>query len=129
MCYARSMTDPLSRRERQIMDIAYQIGEVAVADVHERLPDPPSYSAVRALMGTLVEKGHLGHRQVGRRYVYAPQVPADDASASALKRLVQTFFGGSPARAALALVEDPGLAPDELAAIEAAIARARAEGR
>jgi BlaI family penicillinase repressor len=123
------MTDPLSRRERQIMDIAYQLGEVAVADVHERLADAPSYSAVRALMGTLVEKGHLSHRPVGRRYVYAPSVPAEDASASALQRLVHTFFGGSPARAALALVEDPALTPDELAALEAAIARARADGR
>jgi predicted transcriptional regulator len=82
------MTDPLSRRERQIMDLAYQLGEVAVSDVHERMADPPSYSAVRALMGTLVEKGHLSHRQAGRRYVYAPTVGADDASASALKRLV-----------------------------------------
>lgn len=123
------MTDPLSRRERQIMDIAYQLGEVAVSDVHERLSDAPSYSAVRALMGTLVDKGHLSHRQVGRRYVYAPMVAADHASASALKRLVQTFFGGSSARAAMALVEDARLAPDELAAIEAAIARAKAEGR
>jgi hypothetical protein len=59
------MTDPLSRRERQIMDLAYQLGEVAVSDVHERMADPPSYSAVRALMGTLVEKGHLSHRQAG----------------------------------------------------------------
>jgi predicted transcriptional regulator len=122
------MTDPLSRRERQIMDLAYQLGEVAVSDVHERMADPPSYSAVRALMGTLVEKGHLSHRQAGRRYVYAPTVGADDASASALKRLVATFFGGSPARAAMALVAEPGLGPDELAALEAAITRAKEQG-
>ena len=122
------MTDPLSRRERQIMDLAYQLGEVAVSDVHERMADPPSYSAVRALMGTLVEKGHLSHRQAGRRYVYAPTVAADDASASALKRLVETFFGGSPARAAMALVAEPGLGPDELAALEAAITRAKEQG-
>ena len=62
MCAIDSMTDPLSRREPQIMDIAYQLGEAAVSDVHERLPKPPSSSAVRALMGTLVETGHLGHR-------------------------------------------------------------------
>ncbi len=129
MWYNRCMTDPLSRRERQIMDLAYQLGEVAVTDVQERLADAPSYSAVRALMGTLVEKGHLSHRQAGRRYLYAPTVPAEDASASALRRLVETFFGGSPARAAMALVAESGIAPDELAAIEAAITRAKVEGR
>ena len=111
------------------MDLIYRLGRASVSEVHEGLPDAPSYSAVRALMGTLVEKGHLSHRQVGRRYVYAPSVPAEDASASALQRLVHTFFGGSPARAALARVEDPALTPDELAALAAAIARARADGR
>ena len=121
------MSDTLSRRERQIMDIAYQLGEVAVADVQERLEEPPSYSAVRALMGTLVEKGHLSHHQVGRRYVYTPKVAAEEASTSALKRLVETFFGGSAARAALALVSDSEIAPEELVALEAAIARAKAE--
>jgi len=119
------MSDPLSRRERQIMDIAYQLGEVAVADVRDRLEDPPSYSAVRALMGTLVEKGHLEHHQMGRRYVYKPRVAAEEASTSALRRLVATFFGGSAARAALALVADSEIAPEELAALEAAIARAK----
>ena len=123
------MHDPLSRRERQIMDLIYQMGSAAVSDVHEGLPDAPSYSAVRALMGTLVDKGHLTHTQDGRRYIYAPTVAADRASASALDRVVNTFFGGSAVDAALALVSDAAMGADELEALEAAIAQARKEGR
>ena len=123
------MNDPLSRRERQIMDIVYQQGRVSVADVHETLPDAPSYSAVRALMGTLVDKGHLQHEPDGRRYLYAPTVPATEASSTALQRVVTTFFAGSPLQAALALVSEGELDPDDLAALEQAVARARAEGR
>jgi predicted transcriptional regulator len=123
------MKDALSRRERQIMDIVYRRGRASVADVHAELPDAPSYSAVRALMGTLLEKGHLSHQQDGKRYVYEPTVSPDDASVSALRRVVSTFFDGSPARAALALVADGELDAAELEALQAAIAAARAEGR
>lgn len=123
------MKDALSRRERQIMDIVYRLGRATVSDVHAELPDPPSYSAVRALMGTLLEKGHLAHEREGKRYVYRPTVAVDTASLSALRRVVATFFAGSPARAALALVSDPHLGPAELAALEEAIRQARAEGR
>lgn len=111
------------------MDLIYQMGSAAVSDVHEGLPDAPSYSAVRALMGTLVDKGHLTHTQDGRRYIYAPTVAADRASASALDRVVNTFFGGSAVDAALALVSDAAMGADELEALEAAIAQARKEGR
>ena len=123
------MKDSLSRRERQIMDIVYRFGRVSVSQVHETMEDAPSYSAVRAAMGTLVEKGHLTHRADGRRYLYTPTVPRAQASASALQRVVQNFFGGSAARAALALVSETELEPEELAALEAAIADAREEGR
>lgn len=123
------MNDPLSRRERQIMDLVYRHGRATVAEVHEALTDPPSYSAVRALMGTLVDKGHLAYVRDGRRYLYEPTVPADRASVSALHRVVATFFDGSAAQAALALVSDGTLDPTELDALEQAIARARSEGR
>lgn len=129
MGYAAPMDDPHSRRERQIMDLVYRLGRASVADVHQGLVDAPSYSAVRALMGTLVEKGRLRTEPDGRRYLYLPVVPAERAAASALERVVATFFSGSPADAALALVADGGLTAAELEALEAAIARARQEGR
>ncbi len=123
------MKDALSRRERQIMDVVYRRGSAAVADVHAELPDAPSYSGVRALLGILVEKGHLTHRQEGKRYLYEPTVSSNAASVSALQRVVATFFDGSPARAALALVAEGELDAAELEALQAAIAAARAEGR
>ncbi|MEQ1566114.1 MAG: BlaI/MecI/CopY family transcriptional regulator [Myxococcota bacterium] len=123
------MSDPLSRRERQIMDVVYRLGRASVSEVHQSLPDAPSYSAVRALMAVLTEKGHLVHEPEGRRYLYRPTVPADDARTSALQRVVSTFFDGSPLRAALALVSGAKLGDEELEALEAAIARAREEGR
>ena len=123
------MNDPLSRRERQLMDVVYRLGRASVSDIHAVLPDAPSYSAVRALLGTLVDKGHLTHDREGQRYVYEPTVPAEEASVSALQRVVATFFGGSAADAAVALVADAALAPAELAALEPAIAQARTAGR
>jgi predicted transcriptional regulator len=123
------MNDPLSRRERQIMDVVYRLGRASVSDVHGALPDAPSYSAVRALMAVLTEKGHLLHEPDGRRYLYRPTVPARDARTSALERVVSTFFDGSPLQAALALVSSANLGDDELKALEAAVARAREEGR
>lgn len=120
------------------MDIVYRDGRVSVAEVQAALDDAPTYSTVRALMGTLVEKGHLAAARDGRRYLYAPTVPAHEARDSALKRLVTTFFAGSPLDAALALVSaarsdaDPErntLDPDELRRLEEAIARARDAGR
>ena len=123
------MNDPLSRRERQIMDLVYRLERASVADVHDGLADAPSYSAVRALMGTLVDKGHLAHERDGRRYLYTPTVAAEEASASALTRVVNTFFSGSPLQAALALVSEAELGAEELAELEAAIAQAKEDGR
>ena len=121
----------LSRRERQIMDVVYRLGKASVTDVLERLPDPPSYSAVRALMRILEEKGHLSHEQDGPRYVYLPTVPRDAAQASALTHLVRTFFGGSAEAAVAALLELPenGLSGGELDRLSRLIDDARGQGR
>jgi predicted transcriptional regulator len=125
------MPDPhsrqLSRRERQIMDIVYARGEAAAAEVHEALPDAPSYSSVRALLRILEEKGHLNHREDGPRYIFMPTEPRAKASRSALKRVVQTFFDGSLSSAVAALVDGEGgkLSAEELQRIEAIIKAAR----
>lgn len=95
----------LSRRERQIMDVVYRVGRATVSDVLERLPSPPSYSAVRALMRILEEKGHLRHEQEGARYVYSPVTPKDTARISAMRHLVTTFFEGSTSAAVAALLD------------------------
>ena len=121
----------LSRRERQIMDVVYRLGKATVTDVLERLPDPPSYSAVRALMRILEEKGHLSHEQDGPRYVYLPTVPRDAAQASALSHLVRTFFGGSAEAAVAALLDLPehGMSEGELSRLSQLIDEARGQGR
>lgn len=121
----------LSRRERQIMDVVYRLGKAAVNDVLERLPDPPSYSAVRALMRILEEKGHLKHEQDGPRYVYIPTVPRDAAQGAALSHMVRTFFGGSTEAAVAALLELPehGLSENELSRLSHLIDEARKQGR
>jgi predicted transcriptional regulator len=121
----------LSRRERQIMDVVYRLGKATVSDVLERLPDPPSYSAVRALMRILEEKGHLSHEQDGPRYVYLPTVPRDAAQASALSHLVRTFFGGSAEAAVAALLDLPehGMSEGELSRLSRLIDEARGQGR
>ena len=95
----------LSRRERQIMEIVYELGRAAAAEVRERMPDPPSYSAVRAMLRILEDKGHIRHEQDGPRYVFLPTVPREEASENALRGLVRTFFGGSPEGAMAALLD------------------------
>jgi predicted transcriptional regulator len=123
--------DPLGRRERQIMDAVYRLGKATVQEVLDSLPDPPSYSSVRAMMGLLEQKGHLKHEQDGPRYVYLPAVPADRARRSALSHLVQTFFNGSPEQVVAALIDSPDakLSPTELERLARLIAHARREGR
>src|SRR5512134_2808545 len=93
----------LTRRERQIMDALYALGRATAAQVLERIPDPPSYSAIRALLRILEEKGHVRHEQDGPRYVYLPVVGARAAQKNAVAHLVRTFFQGSPERAVAAL--------------------------
>lgn len=94
----------LSRRERQIMDAIYRLGSATVSEVMAEMPDPPSYSAVRAMLGKLEGKGYLEHRQDGPRYLYLATVPRQEARESALDRLVRTFFDGSPGKAVAALL-------------------------
>ena len=105
----------LSRRERQIMEIVYELGRATAADVRERMPDPPSYSAVRAMLRILEDKGHVVHEQDGPRYVFLPTVPREEASETALRRLVRTFFAGSPEGAMAALLDLEGDRLDEKA--------------
>lgn len=121
----------LSRRERQIMDIIYRHGHATAAEVRDELPEPPSYSAVRALLRVLEEKGHVRHEREGPRYVYRPTLPAQEARASALRRLVATFFDDSPERAVAALLDMSGddLSKAELDHLAGLIERARREGR
>ena len=95
----------LSRRERQIMDVLYQHASATVAEVMEALPDPPSYSAVRATLRVLEDKGHVKHDADGPRYVYAPAVPPDQARQSALSHVLKTFFNGSAEQAVVTLLE------------------------
>ncbi len=93
------------------------------------MPDPPSYSAVRALLRILEEKGHLKHEQDGPRYVFVPTVPRDRARRSAMRNLVRTFFDGSAAQAAAALIDQARLSDEEFDRLAALIAKARKEGR
>ena len=121
----------LSRRERQIMDVMYSRGTATVQEVVQAIPDPPSYSAVRAMLRVLEEKGHVRHREEGPRYIYLPTVPRDEASRSALRQLVRTFFDGSAEQAAAALLDMSGsdLSEQELDRLSDAIEQARKEGR
>lgn len=121
----------LSRRERQIMDVIYQLGQATAAEVMERLPDPPSYSAVRAMLRLLEEKGHLQHKQDGPRYIFKPTLAHDKARRSALKHLVETFFEGSAEQAVAALLDlsKSKLSDDVLDRLAQMIEQAKKEGR
>ena len=120
----------LSRRERQILDILYQSGRASAAEVQTALPDPPSYSAVRALLRILEEKGHVRHQQDGPRYVYAPTLPHNNAQRSALRHILQTFFNGSAEQAISALLDDQStrLSSAELERLAGLIDYARKSG-
>jgi predicted transcriptional regulator len=121
----------LSRRERQIMDVLHAQESATAAEVRAALPSPPSYSAVRALLRILEDKGHVKHEQDGPRYVYLPCVSRENASKSALKRLVATFFQGSVTQAMAALLEaaDTKLSDAELDKLRQMIKQTRKDGR
>ena len=121
----------LSRRERQIMDVLHQRRRASAAEVLAALPDAPGYSAVRALLRILEDKGHVKHRREGARYVYLPRAKRETARRSALKRVVSTFFQGSVTQAMAALLEtaDATLSDSELRALREMIDQARKEGR
>lgn len=120
----------LSRRERQIMDILYRTGKATAAEVRDAMPDAPSYSAVRAMLRILEEKGHLRHEQDGPRYVFLPAEPRDQAKRSALRHLVETFFEGSVEQTVAALLDGAtkNMKPSELDKLSKLIAEARKKG-
>lgn len=119
----------LTRRERQIMDVLYAREEASALDIQEQIPDSPSYSAVRALLKKLMDKGHIEYRQSGAKYFYRPILPKNDAKKSAIRRLLDTFFDGSTASAVVNLLGQGGkeLSDDEIAAIEAELERLKAK--
>jgi predicted transcriptional regulator len=121
----------LSRRERQIMDIVYELKEVSALQVLERLPSPPSYSAVRALLRVLEQKGHLVHRQDGPRYAYSARLPKDKARKTALSHLMRTFFDGSTESVVAALLDisEDNLSEEDYRRLTELIEKARTEGR
>lgn len=127
------MTDqpPLTRREREVMDIVHELGETTAAQIQERMDDPPTNAAVRSVLRILVEKGHLKYAHDGPRYVYSATVSGQRARRSAMRHVVQTFFGGSieGAVAALLELEDSALSPDERKRLKKMIDEAAKEGR
>jgi BlaI family penicillinase repressor len=126
-----SAAGKLSRRERQIMDILYQRGKASASEVREDMEDAPGYSAVRAMLRVLEEKGHARHQAEGLKYVYVPTVPRDKAKKSAVKHLLDTFFAGSPEQivAALLDVSATRLTRDELDRMGEMIEKAKREDR
>ena len=122
--------EKLTRREREIMDAIFALGDRASAEeIRERLTDPPSYSAVRAMLAKLEAKGYVRHREEGLRYVYTPTTSRASAQRTALRNLVRIFFGGSPRQTVAALLKQETWTDDELDALSAEIERARNERR
>ncbi len=121
-------TTHLSRRERQIMDVIYARGQATVAQVRAALPDAPGYSAVRALLRILEEKGHVQHRCEDGKFIYMPQQARTEAGKSALRRLVETFFDSSASKTVAALLagSDATLSDEQLDEMSDMIAQARA---
>jgi len=120
----------LSRRERQIMDILHRRGPSTAGEIHESLPDPPSYSAVRATLRILEDKGHLRHETQDVRYIYLPTVPPEKAKRSAVKHLLATFFNGSAEQAVASFLDGSAakLSKEELDRLSKLIDKARKEG-
>ncbi len=123
--------DPLSRREREIMDVLYRTGPATAAQIVAELPDAPSNSSVRTILRILEDKGHLEHVQDGLTYVYRPKVNREKARRSALNHLLSTFFDESPEAVVSTLLDEKSgkLSRDELDALAEIIERARKEGR
>jgi predicted transcriptional regulator len=125
------LQNQLSRRERQIMDVLYRLGEAGAAEVVDHLPDRPAYNSVRVTLGILERKGVVRHRREANRYVYTPTVPAEAMRESALRHLVRTFFRGSSSKAVLALLDSPStrLSQEELSELAAWVEAAKREQR
>ena len=122
--------EKLSRREREIMDAIFALGDGASAEaIRDRLSDPPSYSAVRAMLVRLERKGYVRHREEGLRYVYQPTTSRATARRAALQQLVRVFFDGSPQRTATALLAQDAWTDEELEALRTEIDRVRQDRR
>jgi predicted transcriptional regulator len=123
--------EPLSRREREIMDILYRDGALTASEVVECLPDHPSNSTVRTILRILEEKGHVKHERQGMRYLYKPTVTREKARRSALHHLVSTFFDGSPEAVVSTMLDERSLklSDEQLDSLAQLIERARREGR
>lgn len=121
----------LSRREREIMDIIYERGRASAQEVQEAMDHPPSYSAVRALLRILIEKGHLRHSKEGARYVYRPTKPRRNAAREALNRVLHTFYEGSAVNAVAALLDlsTKNISEEELDRLSQLVDKAKKEGR
>ena len=123
--------DGLSRRERQIMDALYRLGKASAAEIHEAMPNPPTYTAVRTLLTILQEKGHIRFERKGARYIYEPVVPRDEMAKSVMSGVLENFFGGSIERVVATLIE-PGeepLSDDQLDRLAKMIEQAKRQGR
>ena len=120
----------LSRRERQIMDVIYALGQASVADVINGIPQPPTRTAVRTLLRILEEKGHLKHRKDGVRNIYRSHRPRSGAGRSAMKRVLNTFYDNSVEQAVAAYLSDPKakVSKNELERLASLIEEARAKG-
>lgn len=127
---SKRLIQELSRRERQIMDVVYQRGEISAAEIQAAIPDPPGYSAVRALLTLLIKKGHLRHRKDGRRYLYSPVVSRERVKRTMLGRVVETFFGNSVENVVATLIDMSAtrMTEDELERLLRLINEHRREG-
>lgn len=129
------MTTPhyldLSSRERQIMEILFRVGKATVAGIRAELPDPPTPPAIRTMLARLEEKGYLKHTQQGPLNVYSAVVPLARARRTAVKRMMQTFFDGSPAKTVAAILDEAAgnLSDEDLQDLARRVERARRSGR
>lgn len=125
-----SLHESLSRRERQIMDALFKRGQATAAQVMDDIAEPPSYSAVRAMLRILVDKGHLQYSKVGTRYIYKPTVSQKKAKKSAMSHVLKTFFGGSVSQAMAALLDmSDEISKEELERLSGLIENAKKEDR
>lgn len=110
-----------------MVEILHRLGRATAAEVHEEMPNAPSYSAVRATLRILEEKGHVIHEQDGKRFVYVPAVAKEEAAKSALTQLLGTFFGGSLEGAVRTFLsaDETSISPEELDRLASLIAAAK----
>lgn len=121
----------LSRRERQIMDALYRLGQAPASDIRDAMPDPPSYTAVRTMLTILQEKGHVRFEKDGAKYIYMPVVSRDEVAKETIDRVVKNFFGGSVERVVSTLLnsQETDLTDEQVDGLKAIIEKARREGK